>query len=645
MRRIRLFFLLLISLPVFAKGKLDSLLTAEKKGSRDTSAVWLYASILEEADTTLDVLSYFEKGIRLAEKLHFAKGEFALYNNLGTYYKRTGDIEKSFANYRKALELSEKSRDQKSIGTAHNNLGNLYNNQGKYTDAITHYIAALKIFEALKIPKKTSVLMMSIGNVYADQRLPEKAIEYYNASLKIKEELGDKKGIASNYVNIGSVYYDTKKLDDALSYFLKALAISKEIKYARGVFVSLNNISEIYSNQKKFKEALGYMLESLELRKTEGEKVDIAHAELNVGSAYNEVGEPDKALPYLERGLALAKEANTWELLAVAYDRLARCYELKRDLRKSLDCTRYFVMYKDSLLNENNSRAVAEIETKYQTEKKDLEISKQSLEIKNTQLELGRKRTQLYVSLASVFLVLLLSYLFYTRYKLKQKQLLDEELLKQQELRSKAIIEAEEKERIRIAKDLHDGIGQQLSAVKMNLSAFENTVKTDDEVTRTEKLRDLMELVDESVKEVRAVSHNMMPNALLRSGLVSAVREFVNKISTTGLLKIDLEITGLSGRLESTTETVLYRVLQECVSNIIKHAQASRVSIQLVKHDSYLNMMLEDNGRGFDTSKLNDYGGIGLKNIISRVQFLDGTVEFDSRPGKGTTVIIDIPLK
>jgi two-component system NarL family sensor kinase len=340
----------------------------------------------------------------------------------------------------------------------------------------------------------------------------------------------------------------------------------------------------------------------------------------------------------------LSKESNSWEMLAVAYDRLARCYELKKDLRKALDCTRYFVMYKDSLLNENNSRTVSDIETKYQTEKKDLEISKQSLEIQNSQLELGKKKTQLYISLASVFLVLLLSYLFYTRYRLKQKQLLDEELLRQQDLRSKAIIEAEEKERIRIAKDLHDGVGQQLSAVKMNLSAFESALKTDNEATRAEKLKLLMELVDESVKEVRAVSHNMMPNALLRSGLVSAVREFVNKISTSGLLKIDLEITGLSGRLEGTTETVLYRVLQECVSNIIKHAKATSVSIQLIKHDSYLNLMLEDNGKGFDTSRINDFAGIGLKNIISRVQFLNGTIEFDSQLGKGTTVIIDIPL-
>jgi len=150
--------------------------------------------------------------------------------------------------------------------------------------------------------------------------------------------------------------------------------------------------------------------------------------------------------------------------------------------------------------------------------------------------------------------------------------------------------------------------------------------------------------VDETLKEVRAVSHNMMPNALIRKGLAAAVREFIDNIAATGLLKVDLQIIGLNDRLEGTMETVLYRVLQEAVSNIIKHAQASKISIQLIRHDDYLNFILEDNGKGFDASDVNNFNGIGLKNIISRIQYLNGTVDFDSSIGKGTTVIIEVPV-
>jgi len=151
-------------------------------------------------------------------------------------------------------------------------------------------------------------------------------------------------------------------------------------------------------------------------------------------------------------------------------------------------------------------------------------------------------------------------------------------------------------------------------------------------------------MVDDAVKEVRSVSHNMMPNALIRFGLAKAVREFIDKIAATGALKIDLQIIGLTERLESTTETVLYRVMQETVSNIIKHAQASDISIQLIRDEDNLTMMIEDNGKGFDTKKMSEFGGIGLKNIISRVEYLNGTVDFDSFPGRGTTVIVEIHL-
>jgi signal transduction histidine kinase len=208
-------------------------------------------------------------------------------------------------------------------------------------------------------------------------------------------------------------------------------------------------------------------------------------------------------------------------------------------------------------------------------------------------------------------------------------------------LRAKSVIEAEEKERIRIATDLHDGVGQLLSAAKLNLSSLEsklNLHNTDEQTA----FKNAIDLVDDSVKEVRAVSHNMMPNTLLKLGLASAVKEFITKIQGTPNLKVNLEIVGLTGRLEQEKETILYRVIQEVVSNIIKHAKASELTLQLIKHEKEISILIEDNGVGFDTSKMNDFDGIGLKNILSRVEFINGTVHFDSVVNRGTTVIIDV---
>jgi signal transduction histidine kinase len=218
---------------------------------------------------------------------------------------------------------------------------------------------------------------------------------------------------------------------------------------------------------------------------------------------------------------------------------------------------------------------------------------------------------------------------------------LQAEVMKQQDLATRAIINAEENERKRIAADLHDGVGQMMSAAKMNLSAFESEISFKDEAQKI-SFENLISLVDESCKEIRSVSHQMMPNALLKSGLASAVKEFLDKIDNR-IIKISLHAEGLQQRLDSNTETVLYRVIQECVNNVIKHSGANKLDISLIKDADGISVTVEDNGHGFDTADKKKFEGIGLKNINSRVTFLKGTVDFDSSPGKGTLVAIHVP--
>lgn len=219
---------------------------------------------------------------------------------------------------------------------------------------------------------------------------------------------------------------------------------------------------------------------------------------------------------------------------------------------------------------------------------------------------------------------------------------LQSELMKQQDIATRAVISAEENERKRIAADLHDGIGQMMSAAKMNLSAFENDLPFKD-ASHKAAFEKVISLVDESCKEIRSVSHQMMPNALLKSGLASAVREFIDKIDHR-VIKINLYTEGLNEKLDSNVETVLYRVIQECVNNVIKHSRAGSLDISLIRDQDGISATVEDNGRGFDTTDKQQFEGIGLKNIISRVGYLKGTVEFDSAPGKGTLVAIHVPL-
>ena len=215
-------------------------------------------------------------------------------------------------------------------------------------------------------------------------------------------------------------------------------------------------------------------------------------------------------------------------------------------------------------------------------------------------------------------------------------------IITQQDLATQAILEAEENERRRIAGELHDGLGQMFSTVKLNLSGVEPFADFRDEAAR-QSFANTLALVDESCREVRSISHQMAPNALLKSGLVSAIRDFIRQVDQRSLT-INLDVQGLTGRLAPNTEAVLYRVLQEIVNNVIKHARASRLDIQLVKDADGLSVMVEDDGVGFVAARTQlAADGMGLKNIGSRVAFLKGSVDFDSSPGNGTVVSVWVP--
>lgn len=216
------------------------------------------------------------------------------------------------------------------------------------------------------------------------------------------------------------------------------------------------------------------------------------------------------------------------------------------------------------------------------------------------------------------------------------------ELMRQQEQAIRAVMEAEENERERIARDLHDGVGQMMSAAKMNLSAFESELPFTDKEQR-HSFEKIIRLVDESCREVRTVSHIMMPNALLKNNLGDAIREFTGKLNQKDL-RIHVYTEGLDQRLDSGMETMLYRVVQECVNNTIKHAGADTMDISLIRDKDGISGTIEDNGKGFDASDPAVRKGIGIRNISSRIEYLKGTVDFDSSPGRGTVVAFHIPL-
>jgi two-component system, NarL family, sensor kinase len=547
-------------------------------------------------------------GRTLAERIKNAKYIAEFTSLEGVYFKNKGDFPKAVEKFIAALKVKEKINDRRGMTIGNNDLGIIYKTMKNYSLALSHYRIALRLSREGKLARGEALILNNIGTIYQETKDSasvnlDSALYYYELSRKKAEEINNPNAMSTAYCNMAQVYSTRQQYDKALYYFTRSLAIDSAENNVPALIENYTNIGGMYGMQKKF----------------------------------------DLALACLRKGEKLAKENDLKLLLKQNYSSLADVLYRMGKPTEAYEYVRKMSKLQEEITNEDSEKAIAEMRVKFESEKKENENLKLQNDNAEKDLHLSRTYNTIFIVGGAFIIVLITSVFVYQRNKLRQKQKFDAELLRQQELRNRAIIEAEEKERKRIARDLHDGVGQMLSAAKLNLSNLEGYLKKGPQ-NQWDMIKNSMDLVDDSVKEVRQVSHNMMPNALIQFGLVRAVRDFISRISSSESLKIDLEVIGLSDRLEPTTETVLYRVLQELVNNVIKHSEANHLSIQVIRHDTELTVMLEDNGKGFDTNLVTEGKGIGLNNIISRINFLNGRVDFDSAPGRGTTVTIEIPL-
>jgi signal transduction histidine kinase len=286
-------------------------------------------------------------------------------------------------------------------------------------------------------------------------------------------------------------------------------------------------------------------------------------------------------------------------------------------------------------LNEKVLKNTADLEKKYETEKKDNQIKLQNA-------ELHRIINYVLIGGASALLLIsLLSYRTYTQKQKLQQQRIAELEAEKQLAATESVLKGEEQERTRLAKDLHDGLGGMLSGIKYSLNTMKgNLILTPENAQAFERS---MDMLDSSIKEMRRVAHNMMPEALVKFGLDTALRDFCNDINQSGALQVSYQSIGLeSVQFEQTTAITIYRIVQELVNNTMKHAAASTAIVQVSKTEDEISITVEDDGKGFDPVILQGAKGIGWSNIQGRIEYLKGKLDIRSAPGKGTSVHIEI---
>ena len=653
----KLIILFFISLNTFSQTSLiDSLIKETNKTSiHDSVKIKLYGDIAWEfiGSDMNKALEFANKELELATKTKREADIAQSESDIGSIYNRKSSFDTALIHYYKALSIREKLKQDVKVAGIYTNIATVLMRQSKFEEALAINFKSLKIFEKVGDEVKQAISLGNIGNLYYELEQNKPAEQFYRKSLALARKTNHLMTIGNDLVNIGGLKFEygvqfdklvnAQELDSALIYFSEAETVLTTINATYNLAAVYNNIGRIYTIKQNHKKALDYYEKALKAREILEDKYGIGLSYINLAETERLLGNNTKCIDYLIKASDIFLSLKNYLNLKQAYAKLAEAYELKKDYPASLKYYQLFASYKDSIYNEDNAKQMAEMQTKYDVEKKDLELAKNKAEIETKEKQAYIKNIIIIAIVVLMLLIAITGFLFYRKKQIEQQAKLDAEIASQKEIRTKAILEAEEKERRRIAQDLHDGVGQLLSAAKLNLSNLDSKITTQTEEQKL-AMQNALSLVDDSVKEVRAVSHNMMPNTLIKLGLASAVREFITKLGNAPTLKVDLEIVGLDTRLDNQVETVLYRVIQEIVNNIIKHAKASQISMQLIRHETELNIMIEDNGVGFDTNQLDDFEGIGLKGIQTRIEFLNGSVHFDSSIGRGTTVIIDIPL-
>ena len=499
----------------------------------------------------------------------------------------------------------------------------------QYDSAAYHYDKALGILKNLNKQDLLTADYAELARRYAKVKNYPRAIECYNKVIFCTPKNGERRVLMAALNQLAALYERTNNLHKALGYLRQAYDIGDSLNFAQK---TQQNSPEIYSS-KFMGDVMGSfsqktvseqdLLKTIETKRNLNDTLAMAINYFNLGILYKGKRMFPESAEALSNCISFANRINYTEMESSAVNEMADLYERRGDFKKSLAyLKKRMVLSRPE--HTRNSKTVDELQTKYEIIQREDQFLQQQFEI--------TKRNYWMVGIAVVILLtFVIGFIYYKQMQLKQRN-----------TAMQAIIDTEESERKRIAQDLHDSVSQTMSAAKINLRVIGTELLFADEEQR-ERFEKVIQLVDDGFREVRTISHNMMPWALNQTGLAQVIKQFIGNIENN-TITVNFFSKGFDEPLDATTEIILYRVLQESVNNVMKHAGANRLDISLIRDEENISLTIEDNGIGFDTSNPDIFKGMGMSNMFSRVKFLNGKVEFDSQAGKGTLVSIYIPF-
>ncbi|MBT31654.1 MAG: hypothetical protein CMO01_18515 [Thalassobius sp.] len=659
-------FFLLITLPLFRVNALhqsytDSLVQALNTTENIADRIDILNELAWEwREEKMDVaLQYSDSAYHLSQQINDTERQTTSLKRKGVVLKNKGDYSTALYCYEEALAYEIASNNKKGEASCYNNMGNIYKKWGDNKPALECFIKSLKIKENL-FPGSitlantyknlgyfyfTSLEKLDTAIFYLEQA-KEIAVEKKNAALE---------GLIIN--DLGLIYHESEMFENAFSFFREAASKFETLDDSVNMARVWDNLGRTATYMEDYPLAELYHYQSLSVKKAHHDQIGEGIVYCNLGDLMLKKENYADALDYYNKFLKISEKSDSKQNIVTAYQGLSLSYEGLKQYEEAIVFRKAYEEAKSEMDLRNNKEEVEELRIRYNTEKRKQQITTLQLE-KELHVQALERSNQFNNALMLISgLVLLVAFLIVRNYQAKRKASqylaikIEEinnqrvnEIMQLQELKiMEAVIDSQEYERKRIAQQLHGEVGSILHTIKLYFNSMEKKFNSSINESKEQYLK-ANELLDKVTCEIRDVSHSLDAGIVNNLGIIAALEELAESIQLSNQMYVTVESYNMEERLESRKEILIYRIIQEVVSNVLKHAKANNLYISLTRREHDLNIIIEDDGIGFDVEQARKSGGMGLKNISTKVSHLGGDLVFDSKKGHGSTVIIDINL-
>lgn len=526
-------------------------------------------------------------------------------------------------------------------------LGRIYTLSARFADATRYLIQARQLAEENEFTAVQSQAVNALGIIYQDNDQVDRAIAFFTESLELSKKVQDGRGTSRALYNLGKIkFYNSTIHKDQLQaahQMLSGFTIARQLNDTQGIITQSNGLIDVYLALNKRDSAILLFGGIEPLVRASNKQMNYLNYYSKLAALYNSLSKYATALEYYHYGLSIAEQYKTPRILCSYYAGLAETYELAGDYKNANKYNRKNIEMHNELVSKENFAAAADLQNKYERTKKDNEI----LQLSAT----NRQKTIVNsILVVSSIVLLIVFYLLYQYFKNRSKiaaqqtaihhQKIIELEKEKQFLAVDAMLKGQEEERSRIAKDLHDGLGGLLSGTKLSLINIKDNLP----LTRETALQfdRSLSMLDNTISDLRKTAHNLMPEALMKFGLLEALTDYCNSIRTSTGMDVIFQHYGEQRRLSNTASVSVYRIVQELVNNALKHSSATQVLVQLTIRQQKTELTVEDNGCGFNPAVKPDSTGSGLLNVEHRAQYFNGRIDIASSPGNGTSVQIEL---